>query len=207
MVQVFGGVEAMSEHAFTQNWSDYSLRDLKPFLDRIDGKLIRRVLEVGTFEGKSLLHWSKLFPNAFLCAVDAWRNTSEFDALNINVHEAYGRFRKNVVSIEARLAAYIGDSEMLLPIICDEHPSFDFVYIDGSHYADDTLRDALNVAPYVSDGGYIVFDDYRWNKRPAKAENPKLAVDVFPIVSRYPWFRVHNDYTVAYRKGQAVYER
>lgn len=185
---------------FTQNWTEYSMRDLKPFLDTLDHASVKRVLEIGSFEGRSLLHWSRLFPNAEFVCIDAWEQTDEFTALGINVVNARKVFRRVEESITQYVRVIQEDSRLGLAEQCWSDMQFDFVYIDGSHYADDTLRDALNVAPFVSVGGHIVFDDYQWNKRPINKENPKLAIDVFPMVSRYEWSCVHRGYCVAYRR-------
>ena len=40
---------------------------------------------------------------------------------------------------------------------------FDFIYIDGSHYYDDVLNDAVNSFNALKENSYILFDDYNWN--------------------------------------------
>jgi predicted O-methyltransferase YrrM len=52
-----------------------------------------------------------------------------------------------------------------VPALADELPdeSVDFVFIDGEHFYEPTMRDADLIIPKVRDTGVIVFDDISWN--------------------------------------------
>jgi cephalosporin hydroxylase len=200
----------MADQAFTQDWHNYSLMDLAPFLRTVNPDKIKTVVEVGSFEGRSLLSWAKMFPYADLHAFDAWKQTSEMTSVGVDMDKVYAKFVTNVMPISHRLITWPGKSRFTLPDYacppndsdrCLVRPAVDFAYIDGSHYADDTLLDALNLAPVISQGGYIVFDDYKWNKRKEAHHNPKLAIDAFGQIARGGWERIHENYTVVYRKG------
>ena len=59
-------------------------------------------------------------------------------------------------------------------------PSFDYVFLDGSHtWAHDALAFLL-ADRLLAPGGYVDFDDYRWTLRASPSMNP----DAFPEVER-----------------------
>ena len=54
---------------------------------------------------------------------------------------------------------------------------YDFIYIDGYHYADQVL-DGLNSLNCIKPGGYILFDDYTYRYGGhKKGENPINAIN------------------------------
>lgn len=62
-------------------------------------------------------------------------------------------------------------------------PGFDWIYVDGSHRADDTFLDAELVWRLARQGAIIVFDDYHWNKEPeASVHHPKRGIDAFMLL-------------------------
>jgi predicted O-methyltransferase YrrM len=60
---------------------------------------------------------------------------------------------------------------------------FDFIYIDGSHMAQDVLCDAVLAFRLLRVGGVIVFDDYIWFETLPEGKDPlrcpKPAIDAF----------------------------
>lgn len=61
----------------------------------------------------------------------------------------------------------------------EERESFDFIYIDGSHFAKNVLEDAVLAWPLLDLGGYLAFDDYHWNMHNNDFLRPGPAIDVF----------------------------
>jgi predicted O-methyltransferase YrrM len=61
-----------------------------------------------------------------------------------------------------------------------ERPGFDWVYIDGSHEADDTFLDGELVWRLARKGAIVIFDDYHWDKEPEDSlHHPKRGIDTF----------------------------
>ena len=60
--------------------------------------------------------------------------------------------------------------------------TLDYVYVDGSHSAKQTLEDGVNAFRLCKPGGIIAFDDYLWEEgekyNPDKS-SPKTGVDAF----------------------------
>lgn len=62
-------------------------------------------------------------------------------------------------------------------------PGFDWIYIDGSHEADDTFLDAELAWRLARRGAVFIFDDYDWNKEPKDSiHHPKRGIDAFMLL-------------------------
>jgi predicted O-methyltransferase YrrM len=64
-----------------------------------------------------------------------------------------------------------------------EGETFDWIYLDGSHEAQDVLIEAALAFKLLKAGGILVFDDYGWVEAVEKGGNvnntPKPAIDSF----------------------------
>lgn len=119
---------------------------------------VNRIVEIGTGWGESAKFFSELKPDATIYTIDGFglygdgRIYSEFnhDAVK-KINQGLG---KNVIQI-------LGDSSKIpweLPI--------DVLFIDGDHTEEGCLKDFLRYAPYVTEGGIIIFDDYTQENNP-----------------------------------------
>ena len=69
------------------------------------------------------------------------------------------RFDGNLAPCVARLTKRKGSSLHVLPQLLDEQQEFDVIYVDGSHFADDVLTDAITAWRLLKQGGVLIFDD------------------------------------------------
>jgi len=60
-----------------------------------------------------------------------------------------------------------------------ENKQFDFVYVDGSHSADEVLADAVMAFGLLKKNGYMIFDDYLWMVAVDSLDRPKMSIDAF----------------------------
>jgi len=60
-----------------------------------------------------------------------------------------------------------------------ENKQFDFVYVDGSHSADEVLADAVMAFGLLKKNGYMIFDDYLWQAATDSLDRPKMSIDAF----------------------------
>ena len=60
-----------------------------------------------------------------------------------------------------------------------EQAQFDFVYVDGSHSADEVLADAVMAFGLLKKNGYMIFDDYLWMAAADSLDSPKMYIDAF----------------------------
>ncbi|KAG2341696.1 glycosyltransferase family 8 protein [Suillus weaverae] len=62
----------------------------------------------------------------------------------------------------------------------DVGAGFDWVYVDGSHRADDTLLDAELAWRLAREGCIFIFDDYNWPEQPIESvHHPRRGIDAF----------------------------
>jgi predicted O-methyltransferase YrrM len=127
----------------------------------------RRVLEIGSQEGRSAIFWLEFFTGAHLTCVDLFRE------------EYAARFERNVAAYGSRLRKIAGTSIKALGILREENAVFDFIYIDGSHRRDDVMIDCLGAWRLLREGGVMLMDDYTWMPGNPEAERVAPAVDVF----------------------------
>lgn len=150
-----------------------------------------RVLEIGSWEGRSALYWLKKVcshVDSRLTLVDHFDN-----------NERAGRERRRMLEYNLHLT---GDEkkvevlpyfsfEALTKHILPSATTFDVIYIDGDHAAKHTLEDALLSWKALKRGGFLLFDDYLWppdpeGKDPLRAPfsfehplHPKRGIDAF----------------------------
>lgn len=185
-------------YAFTQDWFSERLPVWNEHLLPYRGKPGLRYLEVGVFEGRSAI-W--MLENVLT------HETSRMTAVDVFDGEVKERWLANLKrsGSEHKATTLIGPSGVelrKLPLA-----SFDIVYVDGSHTADDVLSDAVLSFGLLKDGGLLVFDDYGWSGFPGRDDpktpdelRPKLAIDAFLRAYRNALDVVHVGFQVFVKK-------
>jgi predicted O-methyltransferase YrrM len=141
-----------------------------------------RVLEIGSWEGRSALFFLNYLPKCRVVCVDTFGGNFEhhqdeyFAAL---VPELEARFDANVAAFGDRLEKLKGPSSAVLPQLGIAGRRFDVAYIDGSHFAADVYSDAVLTWSLMVPGGIVILDDYTWDLGNEDLERPKLGVDAF----------------------------
>lgn len=77
---------------------------------------------------------------------------------------------------------------------------WDFVYVDASHEAADTLLDAMLAWKGLREGGVVVFDDYLWPEQPVGPLHPKPGIDAFLALHAHELEVMHSGYQVMVKK-------
>ena len=136
-------------------------------------------LEVGAWKGETAawcLEHVFNHPTATYTTVDSFLGGAD--------HHAYG-IDCSTIEADCRAAlarfpnAYIYKGESAVVLRRFQTPRFSFAYIDASHTAFDTLRDAVLAFDILVPGGVMVFDDYTWAALPDPLDRPKMAIDAF----------------------------
>ena len=147
------------------------------------GKKQIRALEIGSWEGLSSYFILSQMPLAHLTCVDTWKGADEHRDESVVPSDVVAQiedtFDKNVYIFRSRLTKYRGSSFSFFNKADQVRCKFDFIYIDGSHYCDDVIIDAIKCFEILEVGGVMIFDDYLWRYYSTKNENPAAAVNLF----------------------------
>lgn len=154
--------EYMKTMDITSNWlskKTYTwLKELSPLRSQP-----LRYLEIGGYEGLSACFVAKHFPNAQLECIDTWEGSDEHlhaPQNRVITSKLEERFDRNIQPFATRIQKHKGLSAMILPQL--EKSAYNVIYVDGSHYGDDVLHDALAAWPLLKKNGVMIFDDFTW---------------------------------------------
>jgi hypothetical protein len=183
-------------YRFTTRWHTNVIDNWTQQLAEYRGRPNLRYLEIGVFEGRSVIWMLENVltdPSSHVTAIDVFMDDYEqtFDA--------------NILAAGAgdRVTKIAGPSQQHLRPL--ESSSFDIIYVDGSHTADDVLADAVLAWPLLREGGLMIFDDYGWGGRPTGGPLPlellpSLAIDAFITAYRNEIDVIHHGYQVFVRR-------
>ena len=187
---------------FTTNWAAEHFFVWAELLHRLERQPVR-ILEIGSWEGRSALFFLNYLPLSHITCVDTFGGNVEhhldayFAAL---APKAEAQFDVNLAQFADRVEKRKGSSATVLPELGIAGRRFDLAYIDGSHMAADVYRDAALTWPLMKSGGVILFDDYAWDLMDTESERPKLGVDAFLAAMRDYYSEIHRGYQVAIAK-------
>lgn len=183
-------------YRFTSGWHLQHTELWRATFADLAGQPSLHYLEVGVFEGRSLL-W--MFENVLT------HPTSTATAIDVFAGDYAATFDDNLAAagVADRVTKLVGPSARELRKLSGA--DYHIIYIDGSHTADDVLLDAALCWDLLAPGGLLVFDDYAWTGRrgadPLPPElRPQLAIDAFVAANRYALELVHRDYQLIVRK-------
>jgi predicted O-methyltransferase YrrM len=199
----------MTDYKFTQDWFSHNIpvwEQLKGLLSGEPGE--RGFLEIGSFEGRSMV-WiaeNMMQDGDSIDCVDTWEGSEEHK--NGELNGAEERFDYNLALIERRCPEkwVIKNKNTSTKSLAnwldggDAAPTYDFIYIDGSHIAKDVLTDACMAWPLLKQGGLMVFDDYLWGESRDILHRPRLAVDFFVNIFAESLDIVHIGHQFVVRK-------
>ncbi len=110
-------------------------------------------LEIGSWEGNSALYILKNFKTKKVVCVDIWKDKDHSDIQERN----FRNFKSNMKIFKKRFQMHKGTSDSFFKKNKD---TFDVIYIDGSHEADQVYRDLRNSWNSLNLDGIIICDDY-----------------------------------------------
>jgi predicted O-methyltransferase YrrM len=161
-------------------WKNYSFwrRALAPLRDKPV-----RILEIGSFEGRSATFFLKYLPRSTIVCIDTFAGTPEegyvYKVLEKQMPEAEARFDRNTAPFAHRIEKIKSRSVPALEKLIAEGRRFDLAYIDGGHRYDDVMADSVAVWRLIEPGGIVIWDDYEWAPDFAPEQRCKGAIDDF----------------------------
>ena len=193
-----GDTNNVKKYNFSTDWFVPNIPIWENILSQFKGNSNIHYLEIGVFEGRSII-W--MLENILT------HPTAKLTCIDIFPGDLKDRFLANLeISGFADKATVItGKSQIELRKL--PFNSFDIIYIDGSHTADDVLTDAVLSWPLLKSGGAIIFDDYLWREEFLPKEfRPQLAIDAFIAVFKNYIEIVHQGHLVALKKREIPFD-
>jgi hypothetical protein len=187
------------DYRFTQDWFSSNIPVWAGVLKQYQGKPDVQYLEVGTWEGRSLL-WVLdnvlTHPTSRLTAIDpliddpGWPDSKDIKGtLFANVKLSGQEERVNVI---------VGFSQTELRKLPLE--SYDIIYIDGSHASNDTLEDLVLSFRLLKENGLLIMDDYQHYADRLLFDRPKFSMDAFYATFRGQFEVIHYGWQVMLKK-------
>lgn len=138
-----------------------------------------QILEIGSFEGNSSTFLLDTFLHSTLTCVDTWGGLDEHEAIKYQTRKVEDSFDFNTARYRDRLIKFKGTSEAFFAQTDVSKETYDLIYVDGSHYFDDVLIDAVRCFSMLKVGGLMIFDDYLWTGFKRIEANPIIAINLF----------------------------
>jgi len=173
---------------FSVNWFETSGKaNFEKYLADLKNRSNLRFLEIGCFEGQAtrwMLENILTGKGSEITVVDTFEGSMEHKDSEVAEIKDLGnghllnRFKENIAEfLDQKVSIIVGKSQDALQILPVEY--FDFIYIDGSHTAYDTLTDAVISFMKLKQNGIIIFDDYGWHGYEDETLNPKIGIEAF----------------------------
>jgi predicted O-methyltransferase YrrM len=180
---------------FTTDWTSYHVANWAYVLQNFRGQ-VRRILELGSFEGRSAIAWLNLFPNATITCIDAFFS-ADTEVIN---EDTSRRFDNNLAPFGSRVEKIAEPFRTALPRLLKEGRDYDLIYNDGDHRRDECLAATVSTWPMLRQGGAYVWDDYLWEMGRPTHDRPQEAVDWFLDRYKSEFELLHKDYQVIVRR-------
>lgn len=190
----------ITTHKFSRDWFTSHIIVWRTFLKEFK-KEDFEYLELGTYEGKSVIFMLENYPNCKATVIDTFGQTEEYKKLGECGEDYYERFSENIQPYLDRTTIITGHTyDNLIHMLDDEFKTFDIIYVDASHTAKDTLVDMVLAWEMLSINGIMIVDDYNWDRNVGTINHPKDGVDAFLLAYKEKYEIVHKDYQIALRK-------
>ena len=123
---------------------------------------IKKILEIGTFDGKNSFLLSLLFKNSKIDTIDLRKN-------NINFKNSYNREKSvsSFINLRNKILSKsknINFKELNSIKLCNINNKYDLIWIDGAHGYPIVCIDIINSLRLISRNGIIICDDIYINK-------------------------------------------
>lgn len=184
---------------FAYDWTSWHFPNWMAWLAPYRGKAAR-VLEIGSWEGRSALFFLNFLPRARIVCLDTFEGGQEHQEADVSgtfLPQVEKRFDANTAAFADRIEKLKGRSADSLAQLGIASRRFNVADIDGSHRAADVYSDGVLTWPLMVPGGLVIFDDYQWGIMPARLDNPKPGVDAFLKAFKGHYRLVHRNYQIA----------
>ena len=109
------------------------------------------ILEIGSFEGLSIIYYYKFLKNINVTAVDSVDKKTEY----------FKNFKKNTKNLKNFIFFNINAKKFFKR---NQQKKYDLIYIDSSHWYKDVLFEGKKSLKLLNEGGILIFDDLLYTR-------------------------------------------
>jgi predicted O-methyltransferase YrrM len=191
---------------FATDWTSWHFPNWTKLLKSRRNRALR-VIEIGSWEGRSALFFLNYLSRATLTCIDTFAGGQEHQEAAARdraearfLRSVEGRFDRNTSAFKKRIEKIKAPSTAALADLGIQNRRFDLAYVDGGHRAVEAYADGALTWPLMARGGLVLFDDYEWNEMPKPLDNPGAGIDAFLKSITGQYRLVHKSYQVAIEK-------
>lgn len=162
-----------------------------------------RILEIGSFEGRSAIFFLRYLPESTIVCVDSFMGSTHVRHIEMwerEIPKIEGRFDRNLAEFGGRVRKIAMESRSALAMLRKEGAYFDLVYIDASHKSDDVWEDSIRAWDVTKSGAMIMWDDYEWQLKVPSEDRPKPAIDRFLHLHKGEYQLLEKGYQIVIRR-------
>lgn len=162
------------------NWfQGISQDNFEQYLEHFKQQQNLAFLQVGAFTGdasKWMLDNILTGRNSTLTDVDTWKGSDEGAHHEMDFNDVEFVYDRKVLGYDNILKYKMKSDDFFHKGL----GSYDFIYVDGDHTAEQTYRDGCNAWNNLKQNGILAFDDYLWGEGlPDQSLAPKPGIDKF----------------------------
>ena len=165
----------VSNKRITHNFFSTNAYD---WLRIIDGK-IKYYLEIGAFEGLSLLFVDQNFKPIKIHAVDTWKGSNEHGS-----ETTFSKVWKNYLHNTNQLKNLENFKMSSDTFFEKKRQKYDLIYIDGLHKRKQVEKDLLNSLKLCHEQTIIIMDDFFWKFDQKFTEDLPISA-IVPIIKKF----------------------
>ena len=170
-------ISLTKELKFSNDWFSNNIPNWLFFFNKEKKIKIKKVLEIGSYEGMSSLFLLMQFNDATIDCVETFLGSDEHKKIDFSIIEK--NFKFNLKNYFERYKLFKMTSKNFFFEKNYERNFYDLIYIDGSHFKDDVYFDAIQSFDRLNINGLIIFDDFLRNYYHKEDENVIGAVFEF----------------------------
>ena len=159
-----------------KKWFCNNLFFLKKNLKNLNN--VKKILEIGSYEGRSAIFFLKTFLGSNITCVDTWAGSDEHDKNEFLEIEKNFDLNTNVFLNKKKIKKLKMTSNYFFKI--NKH-KFDLIYVDGDHSSKQVYLDITNSWNNLNKGGFLILDDYMWWYYKDLKKNPSTPINKFII--------------------------
>jgi predicted O-methyltransferase YrrM len=183
----------------TSDWTTHNIalwaQLLAPYRDQSI-----KILEIGSYEGRSALFFLNYLPHSTIVCVDRFDESREDAERAVRMAKVESRFDENLAPFASRCEKRKGLSAAVLPKLALEGYRFNIVYVDGDHCATSVYQDAALSWPLLEADGIMIFDDYQWRPERASEDRPQPGIDSFLGSMQGRYREMYHGYQMVVKK-------